>query len=86
MFGRGKLNSLDDFFLTLDKRNGKEVYFYRISGYSSDMDKFLASYFSYAAKGGVVISEKIPNPDERQLGYYEEIMGLNFKMDKGFFF
>lgn len=85
MFGRGKLNSLDDFFLTLDKRNGKEVYFYRISGYSSDMDKFLASYFGRAAKGGVVISEKIPNPDERQLGYYEEIMGLNFKMDKGFF-
>ena len=37
-----------------------------------------------AKKCGVVLEGKIPNPDEKQLAYYCEIMGRAFQMDQKF--
>ena len=34
---------------------------------------------------GVIIEGKIPNPDEKNLSYYSEIMGMGFQMSPGFF-
>ncbi len=84
MFARGKLNNLNDFFKTAAARTEKCVYFYRINGYSSDVDNLIRKYYEAAMKCGAVIEGNIPNPDEKNLAYYNEMMGMDFRRDKEF--
>lgn len=79
-----KIRSLDDFFTDAGKRSGSEVYFYRINGYNAKIDEFIRRYYAEAKRTGAVIEGKIPNPDEKNLSYYNEIMGMDFRVDKAF--
>ncbi len=79
-----KLNSLDDFFLPLSKRKETGIYFYRFNGFSDEIKTFLNKYYETALKSGVIIDDKIPNPTEPNLAYYEEIMGVDFQISVGF--
>ena len=67
MFGHIKIQGMDDFFLTLDKRSARGIYFYRINGYNGQIDGFIKKYYEAARAGGVVIEGRIPNPDEKNL-------------------
>lgn len=84
MFEHKTLGDLNDFFLKYQERPGKGVYFYRINGYNDSVRSFLVRYYEEARKTGVVIEGKIPNPDEKNLAYYEEIMGMEFQLSMGF--
>lgn len=84
MFGHIKIQGLDDFFLTLDKRSTRGIYFYRINGYNGQVDGFIKKYYEAARTGGVVIEGRIPNPDEKNLSYYQEIMGTDFRLAMDF--
>lgn len=84
MFEHRALGSLDDFFLECGKRREQGIYFYRINGYNDHIGKFLVRYYEEARRTGVVIEGKIPNPDEKNLAYYEEIMGMQFQLSMGF--
>ena len=84
MLERRKLNKLSDYFLELNKRAERGVYFCRINGYSREIEDFIGSYYETARKEGVVIEGKIPNPDEKNLAYYSEIMGMDFQLSTGF--
>ncbi len=84
MLKRDKIRRLDDYFLSLDQRPGRCVYFYRITGYSREIDGFIRKYYQTARTSGVVIEGRIPNPDEKNLAYYNEIMGMAFQMNVGF--
>lgn len=84
MFEHGKIQNLEDFFLPLSQRNTKQVYFYRILEYNMQMDSFLCRYYEEARKNGVVIEGRIPNPTEKNLAYYQEIMGISFHMKLDF--
>ncbi len=84
MFEHKTLGSLDDFFLEYGKRREQGIYFYRINGYNDQIREFLVRYYEEARKTGVVIEGRIPNPDERNLAYYEEIMGMQFQLSMGF--
>lgn len=84
MFRRCKIQKLDDFFLELDKRREKGVYFYRINGCNSEVVSFVQDYYETARRCGVVVEGGIPNPDEKSLAYYGEIMGMDFQMNVGF--
>lgn len=84
MFEHRKLQSLDDYFLEYSRRTVPGVYFYRLCGYNQEIQDFILKYYEAARRTGVVIEGKIPNPEERHLAYYEEIMGLSFQMDAGF--
>ncbi|MDE6961725.1 MAG: YceG family protein, partial [Lachnospiraceae bacterium] len=84
MFEHRKLQNLEDYFKELNQRPEKGIYFYRINGYQEEIRLFLERYCEAARKTGVVIEGKIPNPEERNLNYYEEIMGKEFRMDAGF--
>lgn len=84
MFEHRKLQNLEDYFKELNQRPEKGIYFYRINGYQEEIRLFLERYCEAARKTGVVIEGKIPNPEERNLNYYEEIMGKEFRMDTGF--
>lgn len=84
MFERKKINRLENFFLEPAKRPVPCVYFCRICGYSSDIDDFIVKYYNSARTEGVVIEGKIPNPDEKNISYYTEILGTAFQMSVGF--
>lgn len=84
MLKRIKIRNLSDYFAGLDSRQEKGIYFCRLNGYSQEIDAFIKEYYSLARKSGVVIEGKIPNPDEKNLSYYGEVMGMDFQMGLGF--
>ncbi len=84
MLKRDTIRRLDDYFLDLDKRPGRCIYFHRICGYNRDIDGFIRKYYQTARTTGVVIEGRIPNPDEKNLAYYGEIMGMSFQLSVGF--
>lgn len=79
-----KIRQLDDFFIELQNRADKGVYFYRINGYNEQINTFIMKYYEAARKYGVIIEGRIPNPSEGNLAYYNEIMGADFSLDNGF--
>lgn len=85
MFDHKKIQDPEDFFIPLSKRREKGVYFYRISSYNGIIGDFLIKYYETARRVGVIIEGRIPNPDEKNLSYFEEVMGLGFQMSEAFF-
>lgn len=85
MFRHQKIQILEDFFKHLsERRSRKDIYFYRIYGYSQEVEQFIRKYYEAARSRGVVIEGKIPNPDEKNLAYYSEMMGMDFQLSLGF--
>ena len=84
MFEHKKIEGLNDYFIELNSRREKGVYFYRINGYNESVLEFLKQYYEAARISGVVLEERIPNPDERNLSYYNEMIGNQFMMHPGF--
>lgn len=84
MFDHIKIQSLEDYFQPLSKRQEKGVYFYRINGYTDEIGSFIRSYYESARSAGVIIEGKLQNPDEKNLSYYSEIMGMEFQLSVGF--
>lgn len=84
MFEHQRLQKLEDYFVILDQRRERGIYFYRINGCNEAIREFLGLYYEAAGKNGVIIEGRIPNPEEQNLNYYEEIMGREFCMDAGF--
>ncbi len=86
MFTHKKITQLNDFFLEHSKREGDLVFFYRINGYTEEIAEFIQNYYDAARKSGVIIEGKIPNPDEKNLSFYSEMMGMDFEQDREFIF
>lgn len=84
MFEHVKIQNLDDYFKELGNRTKRGVYFYRINAYNDRISEFVVKYYEAARTGGVIIEGRIPNPDEKNLEYYHEIMGSSFQVTKQF--
>lgn len=84
MFKHVKIEDLEDYFVELHARKERGVYFYRINGYSDKIASFIKEYYEVARKSGVIIEGKIPNPDQKNLAYYQEIMGISFQLNLNF--
>jgi len=84
MFEHKKIQDLNDFFVELNNRRDNGVYFYRINGYNEQIRDFVERYYEEARLSGAIIEGRIPNPDEKNLSYYGEIMGMNFQMSAEF--
>ena len=84
MLNRIELTKPDDYFIDLGKRINRGVYFYRINGYNQQIHEFIRKYYETARQNGVIIEGKLQNPDNNNLAYYNEIMGLSFQMSMGF--
>ena len=85
MFEQVKIQSPEDFFLGLKDRKSYGTYFYRIAGYNEYIGSFIRKYYEAARRTGVIIEGKISNPDEKNLAYYEEILGTDFRLSTDFF-
>ncbi len=79
MFTHVIASSFDDFFSDLSKRNGKNVYFYRVNDYAGTVENLITKFYELAKQSGVVIEGGIPAPDQKNLSYYKEMMGDEFK-------
>ena len=84
MIARGKITSLDDFFLPPDRRNGACVYLCRINGCGGKTDEFIRRYYGEARRTGAVIEGGIKNPTQENLAYYNEMLGSDYKKDAAF--
>ena len=84
LFRQNALQTLDEYFKQMGQRQDQCVYFYRINTYNEAIKNFVRRYYEVARKNGVIIEGKIPNPDEKNLSYYAEIMGMDFQMSPGF--
>ena len=84
MLKRIKTENPNDYFIDLSKRKDRGVYFCRINGYNENIHEFIKKYYEAARLSGVIIEGKLANPDIKNLSYYEEIMGMDFKLDKSF--
>lgn len=84
MFKCVLVDKLDDYFKKLNLRKSRGIYFYRICNYSEEIGDFILKYYEVSRRSGIIIEGRIPNPTEKNLEYYNEIMGLNFNMDINF--
>lgn len=85
MFERKKIQKPEDYFLPLSGRREKGVYFYRINSHNPAIEEFLINFYETARRFGVIIEGRIQNPDEKNLSYFEEVMGLSFALREDFF-
>lgn len=76
--------SLNQFFMERSKRQKQQAIFLRINGYNEVIKEFLWKYHEIARKNGAIIDGKITNPDERQLSYYQDILGADFQLSIAF--
>ena len=79
-----RLMQLDDFFRKRTQRRGANVYFYRISGYNSEIGRFIESFCETAEAKGMVIDRKLPPPDNEALLRYESTISKDFKLNEDF--
>lgn len=84
MIERVKITKLNDYFLKLSQRNPKGVFFCRIDQYSSELKEFLIQYMGSIKNNGIWLDQKMKNPDENQLMYYENMIGSQFNMEVEF--
>ena len=84
MFNSIELQKPGDYFLPLRSRERKGIYFYRINGCNDEIIDFIGQYYNAAVRSGTVIEGRLPNPDNKNLAYYNEMMGPQFSLDKGF--
>lgn len=84
MLNRIKIEKLDDYFLDLSKRKLRGVYFYRINKYDSQIHNFIKRYYEAARINGVIIEGRLKNPNNNNLAYFNEIIGMNFQMNLRF--
>lgn len=86
MYCRTELTEISEYFTEYHYRKNKGVFFCRINKYDKNVEEFIFKFYEEAVKNGVVIENKIQNPDEKNLAYYEEIMGMEFKLNLNFIF
>ena len=79
MYQRITAGSADELFLPFSARRPRGVYFVRAVSYQKGLETFLWRYHEAARERGVIIEEQLANPDERQLNYYNEVMGPAFE-------
>ncbi|WP_130863262.1 YceG family protein [Bacilliculturomica massiliensis] len=85
MFECTAIKDREDYFKSCSARGGGSVFFGRLNGFSPEIRTFLQKYLDEIKRRGVFISERIQNPTGQQLQYFEEIMGLDFRQEAGFF-
>lgn len=85
MFECIQLRERDDYFKGCSARGIRGVYFCRLISYSVEVQDFIVKFLAQTKRCGVFISEKIQNPTEQQLTYFEEIIGLDFRVDADYF-
>ena len=84
MLERTTLNRIDDFALPLSRRPVPGAYMARICGWSAPVGEGVWRFHEMARQWGVIIENRIPNPDEGQVGYMTQTLGTDFEPTAAF--
>ena len=84
MLNRTEATNRNDVFSLLSARQPKGVYFLRLAGWSKPLEDFIWQYHEEARQRGVIVENQLGNPDDRQLGYYGDVLGTAFEPTPGF--
>ena len=84
MLNRTEASNRNDVFSPLSARQPKGVYFLRLSGWSKPLDDYIWQYHEEARQRGVIVEGQLGNPDDRQLGYYADVLGTAFEANPAF--
>ncbi len=84
MFQTSKIQELNDYFLPLSQRREKSAFSYRINGEDEAVIHFLRAYFQKTRQNGVTIEGRLQNPTEANLQYYDEMIGIDFRLEAEF--
>lgn len=84
MYQRLNMTKPADFFTPLPQRSAAGVYACRMAQFNKEMDSLLRQYLKEARTYGSIVIGHLQNPDEKQLSYYNEIMGMQFQLDASF--
>lgn len=76
---------LDNILLDYSKRVNKGAYLIRTFSYGKYIDLFLKKVVSNRNKYNIIFIDKLNNPDEKQLDYYESVLGLEYSHTKEFY-
>ncbi len=83
MFTRGNATQPEALLTPLGQRSPVCVYFLRVAGWSPALEEQLWRCHEAARNSGVVLDQGLPNPDNAQLTYYNEMLGSAFATDAG---
>lgn len=84
MLERTTLNRIDDFALPLSRRPVPGAYMVRVCGWSASVGEGVWRFHEMARQWGVIIENRIPNPDEGQVGYMTQVLGTDFEPTAAF--
>lgn len=79
MLERTTLNTLDDFALPLSRRAAPGAYMVRVCAWSAAVEEGVWRFHEMARQWGVIIEDRIPNPDEGQIAYMAQALGADFE-------
>ena len=83
MFTRGNATTPEALLTPLGQRSPVCVYFLRVAGWSAALEEQLWRCHEAARNSGAVLDKGLPNPDNSQLTYYNEMLGGAFATDAG---
>lgn len=78
-----KFDKLTEYF-EKNKKND-EIFFYRLSKCDDDTEKFIMNFYELAKKEGSIIKNRLPNPTDLNVQYYNDIIGEEFRLNQSFF-
>ena len=84
MLERSTLTTLGDYALPLSRRATPGAYFARLCAWSPEIRDDLWRYHEMARQWGVIIENRVPNPDEGQIGYMQQTLGPDFEPTAAF--
>ena len=84
MFERIEACDRDELFKPLSQRAQRGMFFLRIADFNEGISDYIWRVHESARASGAIIEGQISNPDERQLGYYNDVLGGDFRPEKAF--
>ena len=84
MFSRIEATGKEEFLLPLSGRKNRGVFFLRLADYSETLEAFLWQVHEEARLRGAIVEGQLGNPDDRQLSYYSDMLGTDFRPEPAF--
>lgn len=75
---------LNEYLNKVSERERRRAIFGRISALDDVVRDFIPYYYEKARSNGVIIDGALKNPIQSNIDYYNDIMGSEFRTDKGF--
>ena len=76
---RSTLTNFDDFALPLSRRMPAGAFMARVCAWSARVGEGVWRFHEMARQWGVIIEDRIPNPDDGQIGYMTQVLGTDFQ-------